>query len=137
MRRQLVAVGMLAGGLVLTMPASPAGAIPIFPGSPGNLQVTFDNTGAPGFNFAFIGRPELYHSPLATPDALDRGALQDLGRQALDLTRALADAPSLDALGTGNRRSVRWNLLKLVGEYARHNGHADILREQLDGTTGE
>jgi hypothetical protein len=51
--------------------------------------------GYPGFNFAFIGRASLYHSPLATPEALDQGALQDMGRQTLDLTRALADAPSL------------------------------------------
>ena len=34
-------------------------------------------------------------------------------------------------------RSVRWNLQKLVGEYARHNGHADLLRERIDGATGE
>ena len=51
--------------------------------------------GYPGFNFAFIGRAGLYHSPLATPDVLDQGALQDMGRQTLDLARALADAPSL------------------------------------------
>jgi hypothetical protein len=51
--------------------------------------------GYPGFNFAFIGRSGLYHSPLATPEALDQGALQDMGRQTLDLARALADAPSL------------------------------------------
>ena len=44
---------------------------------------------------------------------------------------------SLDAIGTGNGRSVRWNLQKLVGEYARHNGHADLLRERIDGATGE
>lgn len=44
---------------------------------------------------------------------------------------------SLDAIGTGNGRSVRWNLHKLVGEYARHNGHADLLRERIDGVTGE
>ncbi|QDZ09084.1 M20/M25/M40 family metallo-hydrolase [Sphingomonas panacisoli] len=51
--------------------------------------------GVPGFNFAFIGRPGLYHSPLATPDALDQGALQDMGRQVLDLTRGLLAAPTL------------------------------------------
>ena len=51
--------------------------------------------GVPGFNFAFIGRPELYHSPLATPDALDQGALQDMGRQVLDLTRGLLAAQAL------------------------------------------
>jgi len=53
--------------------------------------------GVPGFNFAFIGRPGLYHSPLATPDALDQGSLQDIGRQALDLSRALLAAPELPA----------------------------------------
>ncbi|THD35460.1 MAG: M20/M25/M40 family metallo-hydrolase [Sphingomonas sp.] len=53
------------------------------------------NLGVPGFNFAFIGRPELYHSPLATPDRLDQGALQDMGRQVLDLTRGLLAAPAL------------------------------------------
>lgn len=45
--------------------------------------------GVPGFNFAFIGRPGLYHSPLATADNLDQGALQDIGAQSLDLVRAL------------------------------------------------
>ena len=34
-------------------------------------------------------------------------------------------------------RSLRWNLQKLVGEYARHNGHADLIRERIDGVTGE
>ena len=32
--------------------------------------------------------------------------------------------------------TMRWILLHLVEEYARHAGHADILREQIDGTTG-
>lgn len=51
--------------------------------------------GVPGFNFAFIGRPGLYHSPLATPDALDQGSLQDIGRQTVDLSRGLLAAPAL------------------------------------------
>ena len=41
----------------------------------------------------------------------------------------------------GNRRgvviSLRWVLVHLIEEYARHNGHADLLRESLDGATGE
>jgi hypothetical protein len=45
--------------------------------------------------------------------------------------------PSLDAPSPGHGSSVRWTLLKLVGEYARHNGHADLLRERIDGATGE
>lgn len=43
----------------------------------------------------------------------------------------------LDGLGEGNGRSLRWNLQKLIGEYARHNGHADLIRERIDGQTGE
>jgi hypothetical protein len=50
---------------------------------------------------------------------------------------ALRQVGSLDAVGTGNERSIRWNLHKLIGEYARHNGHADIVRERIDGVTGE
>ena len=56
-------------------------------------------------------------------------------RDATD--RALANAGSLDSIGSGNGRSVRWNLHKLVGESARHHGHADIVRERIDGSTGE
>jgi Protein of unknown function (DUF664) len=44
---------------------------------------------------------------------------------------------TLDSVGQGNGRSVRWNLQKLVGEYARHNGHADLIRERIDGQIGE
>jgi uncharacterized damage-inducible protein DinB len=32
---------------------------------------------------------------------------------------------------------VRWIYLHMIEEYARHNGHADLLREAIDGTTGE
>jgi hypothetical protein len=50
---------------------------------------------------------------------------------------ALLEWPDLSDLSRRNKRSVRWNLAKLVGEYARHNGHADIIRERIDGQTGE
>ena len=33
--------------------------------------------------------------------------------------------------------SLRWILVHMIEEIARHNGHADILREQIDGSTGE
>ncbi|KQY64709.1 MULTISPECIES: DinB family protein [unclassified Nocardioides] len=38
---------------------------------------------------------------------------------------------------TGEKFSLRWILLHMVEEYARHNGHADLLRESIDGATGE
>jgi uncharacterized damage-inducible protein DinB len=33
--------------------------------------------------------------------------------------------------------SVRWVYLHMIEEYARHNGHADLLRERIDGATGD
>ncbi|HTZ45368.1 MAG TPA: DinB family protein, partial [Jatrophihabitans sp.] len=38
---------------------------------------------------------------------------------------------------TGEHFSLRWILIHLVEEYARHNGHADLLREAIDGAVGE
>ena len=49
----------------------------------------------------------------------------------------IAQHASLDSIGAGNGYSLRWNVQKLVGEYARHNGHADLIRERIDGQTGE
>jgi len=51
--------------------------------------------GYAAWNIAFIGRPRLYHSPLATADRLDQGALQQMGEQALGLARTLSRAETL------------------------------------------
>ena len=37
---------------------------------------------------------------------------------------------------TGQAWSLRWIVSHMIEEYARHNGHADLLRERVDGTTG-
>jgi uncharacterized damage-inducible protein DinB len=55
---------------------------------------------------------------------------------------AVAEVGDLDALSSPNARggeqfSMRWILLHMIEETARHNGHADILREMIDGQTGE
>ena len=79
------------------------------------------------------------------PDADIVGLSPAMARSSLDRwheERDAADAliagcTSLDASAAGNRYSVRWNLLKVIQEYARHNGHADIIRERIDGATGE
>ena len=52
----------------------------------------------------------------------------------------LAGATSADAIGTGRdgeQISLRWILVHMIEEYARHNGHADLLRERIDGVVGE
>jgi len=36
----------------------------------------------------------------------------------------------------GQAVSLRWIYVHMIEEYARHNGHADLLRERIDGTTG-
>jgi hypothetical protein len=43
----------------------------------------------------------------------------------------------LDAPDGAGRFSLRWIILHLIEEYARHNGHADLIRESIDGQTGE
>jgi uncharacterized damage-inducible protein DinB len=50
----------------------------------------------------------------------------------------VAAVPSLDQTFGGRTRtySVRWLMLHMIEEYARHNGHADLLRERIDGATG-
>jgi uncharacterized damage-inducible protein DinB len=52
---------------------------------------------------------------------------------------AVAAAPSLDyTFAAGEQRfSLRWVMMHMIEEYARHNGHADLLRERIDGVTGE
>jgi hypothetical protein len=37
----------------------------------------------------------------------------------------------------GRAPSLRWIVVHMIEEYARHNGHADLLRESVDGLTGE
>ncbi|KQX57457.1 MULTISPECIES: DinB family protein [unclassified Streptomyces] len=56
--------------------------------------------------------------------------------------RALAAPHGLDDLGVGEHRSgesfnLRWIYLHMIEEYARHNGHADLIRERIDGATGD
>jgi hypothetical protein len=53
--------------------------------------------GLPGLNFAFIDDQLAYHTPLATPDHLNQGSLQNLGDQALPAVRALAMGAALPA----------------------------------------
>jgi len=53
--------------------------------------------GLPGLNFAFIDDQLAYHTPLATPDHLNQGSLQNLGDQALPVIRALAMGADLPA----------------------------------------
>nr|BFE59014.1 DinB family protein [Dactylosporangium thailandense] len=69
----------------------------------------------------------LWRSSVAEARERTAAALRDggLGRVA---ARPWAD---------GRSPSLRWILCHMIEEYARHNGHADLLRESIDGATGE
>ena len=67
-------------------------------------------------------------------------AEEDLARWRAACARsdaALAAHPSLTAAAPGRSANARWLLLKVIGEYARHNGHADLIRQSIDGAVGE
>jgi uncharacterized damage-inducible protein DinB len=55
-------------------------------------------------------------------EALARGGMDQLSRRTWD---------------SGESPSLRWILVHMIEEYARHNGHADLIREAIDGSTGE
>ncbi|WP_336048692.1 DinB family protein [Streptomyces sp. CA2R101] len=80
--------------------------------------------------------------------APDRGIDEALARWRAEVARSreLTAAASLDDTGSlseqeaglagGQGVSLRWILVHMIEEYARHNGHADLLRESIDGVTG-
>lgn len=86
------------------------------------------------------------------PDGDFDGAVPDpaLVAEAWDTWRAevafaerfVAEAPDLDITGKlpdpwRGPMSLRWVLMHMVEEYARHNGHADLLRQRIDGAVGQ
>ncbi len=99
-------------------------------------------------------RPVLGGEPMAgifSPDLDWEVAFNDVATadvaEAFRLWRAeveharelVAAAPSFDVRGFRSRGyvSLRWVVTHMIEEYARHCGHADLIRERLDGSTGE
>jgi arylsulfatase A-like enzyme len=64
-----------------------------------------------------------------------------VGRADAAIDRALArnglDTESVEESSDHGAFSLRWILLHMIEEYARHNGQADLIRESIDGKTGE
>lgn len=74
----------------------------------------------------------------------DPDELRDLYERAVAASDAnLATIVDLDQIihrrhpKTGEGLTARWVVLHMIEEYARHNGHADLIRESIDGQTGE
>ena len=100
-----------------------------------------------GWFLPFLGEqvPDLYCSE-DNPDGdfddvPDADAAGDLARygEVVDAISELLAHRRLDEVEVdeGNSYNLRWIMTHLIEEYARHNGHADLLREAIDGRTGE
>jgi hypothetical protein len=63
-----------------------------------------------------------------------------LATWSAEIARAREHCAGRALAGTGRFMdqdvSLRWIYVHMIEEYARHNGHADLLRERIDGTTG-
>ena len=70
----------------------------------------------------------LFDEACARSDAIIGDALAAGGLETLSVARSKH---------TGEPFSLRWIILHMIEEYARHNGHADLIRESIDGVTGE
>lgn len=102
------------------------------------------------FRYRFAGQRDLtgLYSSAEQPDAdFD---LTDPARAEADFAAFTAECAAADdaARGrsldetfvhprTGETLDLRWIYLHMIEEYARHNGHADLIRELIDGVTGD
>jgi uncharacterized damage-inducible protein DinB len=83
-----------------------------------------------------------WHTAAADSAEQLRGLWQDnVARARACVAQALASG-GLDQLARrswpdGRSPSLRWIICHMIEEYARHNGHADLIRESVDGVTGE
>jgi uncharacterized damage-inducible protein DinB len=74
----------------------------------------------------------------AEPDVSTADIVAFYGRARAAADRVITELP-LDTLGTswaGDTVSLRWVLVHMIEDTARHAGHADIVRELIDGATG-
>ena len=107
------------------------------------LKLAGESPGAPWESVDWDAEPGWDWSSAAddTPEelyALWDGAVEtSRAKLAAALADGGLDQPVDLSWPDGRRASLRRVLCDLVEEYARHTGHADLLREQVDGTTGE
>ncbi|MGZ4104984.1 MAG: DinB family protein [Actinomycetota bacterium] len=97
-------------------------------------------------NFAHTGEQHMFDSPTdpdldfhVQADETTEEIVQGYVRACERSRAAYEEAHSLDATFEHPRRGtmdLRWLMLHMIEETARHNGHADIIREQIDGATG-
>jgi hypothetical protein len=80
------------------------------------------------------GKDADFDDATAAEAVVDFGRLQAEWRHADEAVAGMAFDDTFDV--GGEDYSLRMVYVHMIGEYARHNGHADLLREGLDGVTG-
>lgn len=82
--------------------------------------------------------PTVEDSELVPLDDADWAADLSAWKSECDASRRAAASHELDDTGLrhGQPCSLRWVYVHMIEEYARHNGHADLLRELVDGEVG-
>ena len=82
--------------------------------------------------------PAVEDSELVPLDHADWEADRAMWLAECETSRANATGRSLDDTGLrrGAEVSLRWIYVHMIEEYARHNGHADLIREMVDGSVG-
>jgi hypothetical protein len=82
--------------------------------------------------------PDVEDSELVPLDEADWEADLATWQSECEASRQAAAGRSLDDTGTrhGEPCSLRWIYVHMIEEYARHNGHADLIRELVDGQVG-
>ena len=83
-----------------------------------------------------------WHSAAEDPPELLFKLWQEAAARSRALVNEVLDEGGLKQLARrtwpdGRSPSLRWILVHLIEEYGRHNGHADLIRESVDGETGE
>ncbi len=81
-----------------------------------DIDGDFDNVATADVNEAFASWRE---ECAAADEIMSRRALEATGKQR-----------------SGREVSMRWILNHMIEEYSRHNGHADLIRQAIDGATG-
>lgn len=79
--------------------------------SPAELRALYDGS--------VVSSDQILAVALTAADGLDAGSHREIGRMV------------------AGEFTLRWILVHLIEEYARHNGHADLIRESIDGAVGD
>jgi len=95
-----------------------------------------------GLDIAFPYDPDQTGQDFEAVDNADAAANIQAFREEIEHARSAVAEKQLGEVVPGRGRhperslDIRWIYLHMIEEYARHNGHADLIRERVDGATG-